>query len=967
MRERTLRMKRVSRRMKVDEGCRWIATIYMTNRLDIRTFGDVQLLIDGAPVNELASQKVTALLIYLAVTRYTHPRNVLAEFLWAYRTPEQALANLRVVISSLRKKLAPYVTINRKTLSINSDSNLHLDAHHLQTTFDAMSGKSSALSAEDIQKITEVMTLYRGTFLDALTIDASPEYDTWVTVQQSKYEDMAITLLDNLINHYLVVAKYADGIEQAQKLLTIRPLREESVRSLMTLYALQGDRDRALQQFQTYRQQLLIDMRVQPTETLIDLRDAIREGNLDTLKAVTLKSTNTPISIASPSLPELDVTAPATSAVLLRHADDLAEKPRKFIGRGGLLTETQALLDNGESVLLHGFGGIGKTALASQVAASRISNEYPGLWLRAGNADYPTLLEALVRPLDAVQTINKLEDEAQIAALRQVLRKANIRLIVLDDVWNGETLYYIVRALPNGLPLLVTARQRYALDAIIDVNALTADEALELLTYSARLTDDTQRDMATQLCKLLGNHTFAVEVAGKTMKARQWSAAQLIERIGHAPQELTTPANFSASERRSVSDLIEVSYQALEERERLGFLAFGSLFTPVVTVDLLALCLDQSIVDTEESLNTLYDNGLLNRTPSEHQGTRFYRMHDLAYNYARANRRLSAGTVIAACQSFAKDNATDARVLEDEIGNLLGAAQGALDAGDTATFIDLIKTLIIDGYMDSRGSGSRLLSLLDKAITLATQQDRQYQEILHYLLGKRGNAERDRGDLKRAQHFYQRAIDVAVKLNLHHRQVIGLCAVSSIQTDTQQCVESLASLERAMVVIRSQEVIDSYPSEDLTYLECHILDERGHYHLECDHDYEKARDAYQKELNLSRKLDNSMIRFFAVHNLSETMKKLGQYDEAIQYAYEALEEARANDNYIWQAYAYQSLAEMHHDLNDFIQAQSYFNEALALYKESGIVASVGEVVDIMTQHPVYTIPPAILEFIKSSR
>jgi hypothetical protein len=51
------------------------------------------------------------------------------------------------------------------------------------------------------------------------------------------------------------------------------------------------------------------------------------------------------------------------SAALIAEPDDAPEKPRQLFGRDTLVAAMNALLDNGERVLLHGFGGMGKTAL----------------------------------------------------------------------------------------------------------------------------------------------------------------------------------------------------------------------------------------------------------------------------------------------------------------------------------------------------------------------------------------------------------------------------------------------------------------------------------------------------------------------------------------------------------------------------------------------------------------------------
>lgn len=63
----------------------------------------------------------------------------------------------------------------------------------------------------------------------------------------------------------------------------------------------------------------------------------------------------------------------AISAVFARTADDVPEQPRRLVGRDDLVAEVQALLDDRERVLLRGFGGMGKTALAASIAAQHVA------------------------------------------------------------------------------------------------------------------------------------------------------------------------------------------------------------------------------------------------------------------------------------------------------------------------------------------------------------------------------------------------------------------------------------------------------------------------------------------------------------------------------------------------------------------------------------------------------------------
>lgn len=73
-----------------------------------------------------------------------------------------------------------------------------------------------------------------------------------------------------------------------------------------------------------------------------------------------------------------------TSAIFAQSSDDIAEQPSSLIGRDELLAETRSLLEHNTRVLLQGFGGMGKTALAATLAARWIDDGKGGCTLVTG-------------------------------------------------------------------------------------------------------------------------------------------------------------------------------------------------------------------------------------------------------------------------------------------------------------------------------------------------------------------------------------------------------------------------------------------------------------------------------------------------------------------------------------------------------------------------------------------------------
>ncbi|NOG50675.1 MAG: hypothetical protein HND48_15540 [Chloroflexi bacterium] len=85
-------------------------------------------------------------------------------------------------------------------------------------------------------------------------------------------------------------------------------------------------------------------------------------------------------------------------------------------------------------MLLRGFGGMGKSALAATVAAQYVSEGKGAvLWLKAGAVEADTLFEAIGRAFGVQQTIASTSGDERVQAVRRILAEAKVPL-VLDDV-----------------------------------------------------------------------------------------------------------------------------------------------------------------------------------------------------------------------------------------------------------------------------------------------------------------------------------------------------------------------------------------------------------------------------------------------------------------------------------------------------------------------------------------------------
>lgn len=633
----------------------------------------------------------------------------------------------------------------------------------------------------------------------------------------------------------------------------------------------------------------------------------------------------------------------STNALRITLADDVPDLPRKLIGRKRLIKRVLGYLEDNERVLLQGFGGTGKTALAATIAADYIEDGLGTvIWIKAGTADADTIFEALGRAFDAQQAVLNAEGDAREQVVRRLLSE-NKGLLVLDDVWNATALATIAKVLPRRMPMLATSRQKYPLDAVVEIGELDPDEALRLLDHHARLdlVDDPD---AAQLCTTLGNHAFALEVAGKTLKVYAIQPADLLARIEARPHDLDVPAGFGELGRTGIKSLLDVSIDQLDQQLYDIYVMLGGMFEPTASAELVGRTLDAEADTTAARLDDLVQRGLL--VDHHSQSLRYYQLHDLAYSYARTiftDKGLSNAPVVAACRDYALAHAADLPHLDIESSNILEAAETAYEYGDNATFLRIMMALTVDGpYFAARGHTLRTLDLLRQAIATAERDDQP--QAAHYLWCKLGNAYAGLlGDFDAALNAYQHALALAQQISDPHRTALLLTVIGTVRF-RQAADDFDAYHQQAEALAREH---DDQP------ILARVLANRGGHALEKGKPTfapQQGRDLSAEAAQIAAVHGPPSLHFSALLNQGSGEHELGDYEAALSTHQRALALAQAAQNLDWLADVCFSLGEDYHQLGDRAAATLKLNEALRHAKACGAPALIAQCTEFMHQY-----------------
>ncbi|MET8089945.1 BTAD domain-containing putative transcriptional regulator [Micromonospora sp. NPDC005220] len=544
-------------------------------QLRVRVLGGAELTVDGRPLVELASAKATALLVYLAVTGTAHPRSALAGLLWSDLPEATARANLRLVLSKLRRAVPEQVAASRQTIGLADSSRVWVDVAEVS--------RVAASHGEDDELLAAV-PLCRGDFLEGFGVPGAPLFDDWLTERRAAVRADMLALMDRAVRRARDRRDAAGGIEVTRRLLQLERLHEEAHRALMWFLAVGGQRSAALAQFETCRYLLREELGIEPAADTLALRDEIATTGEFTALGVD------PLPAAGREDPSPTTGSPS---------NDLPRPLTALIGRERELTRLHELLDDPTCrlVTLVGPGGIGKTRLAVEVATYRRGRRRDGTvfvsFVGTGPARPAEAGDLVVAGLARALEIDLAVPREPLDLLAEHVAGREL-LLVLDNLEHlrdaAGVLAELLRRAP-GVQLLVTSRRPLGLGVewLVEVPGLPypspeadADaagyEAVQLFQERARLlrpslaaVDDAEG--AGRVCRLVGGVPLAIELAARWVRSAGPTA--IADRLADGLELLETSAPDVEPRHRSIRAVIDWSWQLLtaEERRTLGRLS----------------------------------------------------------------------------------------------------------------------------------------------------------------------------------------------------------------------------------------------------------------------------------------------------------------------------------------------------------------------------------------------------------
>jgi predicted ATPase/DNA-binding SARP family transcriptional activator len=554
----------------------------------------------------------------------------------------------------------------------------------------------------------------------------------------------------------LAVGRTAEAVAALEALALAEPLREGGVALLMRAMVAAGRHADALAVFGRLRARLAEELGLDPSAELRALEQQVLRQEV----MIPASASGSRPGVQRP--PGIPVSS--------------------FVGRDADLTGVGELLAACRVVTLCGPGGVGKTRLARHVAVDVAGRFDDGvLFVELGDggpADVDALLAAALRLADDGRAGPESFTERIVETLA-----ARMQLLVLDNCEHVAAevaaLVEAISAGAAGVHLLLTSREPLRVDGehVFPVDPLEPGSAARLLVDRIRTRgpapdpEPDEAELVAALCRRLDGLPLALELAAA--RAVPLGLRGLLAAFDAAPDhplDVLRGGRRTASPRhRSLRDVVDWSYELLDEDQRGLFERLAVFAGPVEYSAVVAVCGDAA------ALPDLVDRSLVVR----HAGdpARFGMLETLrAYGRSRLPTNPAAASLRARHANWALQLAE--QVMRDRLGPGEAAAVRRFDAhladlrrahawlseaGPTEHLLRLGVSFGLLAGLRGRIDLVRLVedTLVSAGVLRAGSSPAGAHPLAATLLGLLAMARWQRGDLHAAEALSRQAISIA--------------------------------------------------------------------------------------------------------------------------------------------------------------------------------------------------------------
>ncbi|HPH96794.1 MAG TPA: tetratricopeptide repeat protein [Anaerolineaceae bacterium] len=644
-------------------------------------------------------------------------------------------------------------------------------------------------------------------------------------------------------------------------------------------------------------------------------------------------------------LPLSDIPVPLTWLQTPFMAPPRPNNP--MIGRETIIQKLKStLLHNaiGHDIVLQGLPGVGKTALAIELAHdSEILARFKDgvLWVGLGCQPDPLMLlgfwaSILGIPNEEIARQSTLNQRAQL--VKTVIGTRHMLLIV-DDVWTVETANLFRLGGPNCACIFTTRLTKiaseFAPEAVAQIPELGTEEGIRLLSTLAPLAVQPKKDEMAALVEAVGGLPLALTLMGRHLRQQGAQSRRLqnsLEQLKETQNRLQlsqplSPLGQSAASVESTTPvtlqaILDVSYVSLPQKaqQALHTLALFPSKPGSFSDEAAMAVLEENI----EDLDTLVDYGLL-----ENVGVDRYSMHQVIADFAGL-KYPPEPQIKAFFQYWVRwldVHQTDYPQIDLETHTIRRALQLTQQFADHQYLVMII--LKFRQFLVVRGLYDECLYWIEQAFN--HNQNLINTEAGGYLLLSKAAISGLRGQLDAAEGMISQTLEMAGKNENPLLRAEALQGFADIHLQRGEYFEARNQYTEALSIFQLQDMIRGQAqclrSMGVTYAE------QG--------DYTQASNCYERALDLFRKSEDERGESSVLISMGGMLADQGCYGKAReQYKQALVLKQKCHDlrgeGVLLNNLGIAALAQCQYDA-----ARDYFTRSLAIRKEIGDLRGTG--------------------------
>ncbi len=205
-------------------------------------------------------------LLALIALRGPMSRPQIAGTLWPEITESAASGRLRTVLWRFGRLRG---LLDERNGSISLSTSVSVDVHDL---------RAGALSLDLELALGDPLCVTDPVGVAAFELDLLPGwYDDWLVVDRERIRQLRLHALEALATRRMRVGQYAAALDSALAAVRADPLRESAQRCVISAHLAEGNVGEAVRQFETYRAVLALELRIEPSPSLLAMLPATLE------------------------------------------------------------------------------------------------------------------------------------------------------------------------------------------------------------------------------------------------------------------------------------------------------------------------------------------------------------------------------------------------------------------------------------------------------------------------------------------------------------------------------------------------------------------------------------------------------------------------------------------------------------------------------------------------------------------